>query len=218
MISSSVVKTSLSRKRFALLLLAASYLAGLIGLLLPQTRLLFQALTPFHLLLTAGLLFWFHKGWNKAFLFFCAAAFLVGFGVEVLGVHTGAVFGEYWYGGAFGPKVLEVPLLIGLNWLVLVYCCGVLCERLPLALPLKASLGAALMVGLDFLIEPISAQYDFWYWQDNIIPTQNFVAWYITAYLLLVLFYALPLQRRNFLARPIYIMQLFFFASLLLFT
>lgn len=198
--------------------MAASYLAGAIGLLLPQTRSLFQALTPFHLLLTAGLLFWFHQDWNKSFLFFCATAFLIGYAVEVVGVHTGAVFGDYWYGEAFGLKVLEVPLLIGLNWLVLVYCCGVICARFPLPLPIKAALAAALMVGLDFIIEPISAHYDFWYWQHNIIPAQNFIAWFITAYLLMVIFYVLPLQRRNPLALPLYLMQLFFFASLLLFT
>ncbi|EMR01775.1 carotenoid biosynthesis protein [Cesiribacter andamanensis] len=142
----------------------------------------------------------------------------MGYGVEVLGVHTGAIFGEYWYGGAFGPKVLEVPLLIGLNWLVLVYCCGTICQRLALPTPLKAALAAALMVGLDFFIEPISARYDFWYWQENIIPAQNFIAWFITAFLLLVLFYVLPIRRGNFLALPLYIMQLLFFASLLLFT
>jgi uncharacterized membrane protein len=218
MLTSALENKRFLPKNFALALLAASYLAGLIGLLLPQTRLLFQALTPFHLLLTSGLLFWFHRDWSRPFLLFCAIAFLVGYGIEVLGVHTGAVFGHYWYGESFGLKVLEVPLLIGLNWLVLVYCCGIICAPLQLPTPLKAALAAALMVGLDFLIEPISAKFDFWYWQDNIIPAQNFIAWYLTAYGLIALFYVLPLNRSNSLARPIYIMQLLFFASLLLFT
>ena len=205
-------------KRFALGLMAASYAAGIIGLLLPQTQYLFQLLTPFHLLLTAGLLFWFHPHWNIKFVLFCLLAFAVGYGVEVAGVHTGVIFGQYWYGGAFGPKLLEVPLLIGLNWLVLVYVTGVICEPLKWPLPLKAAAAAVLMVGLDAFIEPISATYDFWYWANNEIPLQNFVAWFCTAWLLLLLFYLLPLQRRNFLALPLYIMQLIFFVSLLLFT
>ncbi len=205
-------------KSFALGLLAASYLAGIVGLLLPQTQQLFQLLTPFHLALTATLLFSFHQQWHTKFLFFCAIAFAVGYGIEVLGVHTGLVFGHYWYGNAFGVKVLEVPLLIGLNWLVLVYITGVICEPLKWPLPFKTAAAAFIMVVLDIFIEPIAGIYDFWYWEGDHIPLQNFVAWYITAYLLLLLFYILPIRRQNPLALPLYLLQLLFFVSLLLFT
>ena len=203
---------------YALALLAASYLAGIVGLLLPQTQQLFQQLTPFHLLLSAGLLLGYHPRWNRSFVLFCLLAFGVGWGIEVVGVHTGAVFGQYWYGKTFGIKLLEVPLLIGLNWLVLVYITGVICEPLKWPVFLKAALAAALMVGLDAMMEPLSATYDFWYWDNNEIPLQNFIAWFCTAYLLLLLFYKLPLARQNPLALPLYILQLIFFVSLLLFT
>lgn len=206
------------RQRYALALMAASYAAGIAGLLIPQTRAFFQLLTPFHLLLTAGLLFAWHPHWHKRFIVFCTIAFAVGYGVEVLGVHTGAIFGQYWYGGAFGLKLLEVPLLIGLNWLVLVYVTGVICAPLRWHKALKAALAALMMVGLDGLIEPVAASYDFWYWADNTIPLQNFIAWYITAYLLLLLFYNMRLARPNPLAWPLYILQAIFFVSLLLFT
>jgi uncharacterized membrane protein len=205
-------------RRYALALLAASYGAGIAGLLHPASRQLFQLLTPFHLVLTASLLFGFHADWTRAFGLFCLLAFGVGYGIEVAGVHTGAIFGEYWYGDAFGPKLLEVPLLIGLNWLVLVYATGVVCEPLRWPPFLKAALAAGLMVGLDVLIEPISATYDFWYWAGNTIPLQNFFAWFLTAYGLLLLFYHLPIARTNLLALPLYMLQLIFFVSLLLFT
>lgn len=205
-------------QRYALALMTASYVAGIAGLLIPQTKDLFQLLTPFHLLLTAGLLFAWHPQWNTRFIIFCAIGFAVGYGVEVLGVHTGVVFGRYWYGEAFGAKLMDVPLLIGLNWLVLVYVAGVICEPLRWPRVIKSALAALMMVGLDLLIEPISAAYDFWYWADNKIPLQNFIAWYITAYLLLFLFYTMPLLRRNPLALPLYILQFIFFVSLLLFT
>ena len=145
-------------KRYALGLMTASYLAGIIGLLLPQTQQLFQLLTPFHLLLTAVLLFGFHKTWNASFILFCLITFLIGYGVEVAGVHTGLIFGEYWYGDAFGFKQLEVPLLIGLNWLVLVYVTGVICEPLRWPVSFKAAAAALLMVGLDAVIEPYDEQ------------------------------------------------------------
>ncbi|WP_224999841.1 carotenoid biosynthesis protein [Cesiribacter sp. SM1] len=207
-----------SAKRYAPLLLAASYAAGVVGLLLPQSRQLFQLLTPFHLLLTASILFWFHKGWSRQFILFCLVAFGVGYGVEVAGVHTGKIFGEYRYGGAFGFKIFEVPLLIGLNWLVLVYIAGVICAPLKWPAWARAGIAAALLIGLDVLMEPVSGTFDFWYWANDKIPLQNFVAWFATAYLLLLLFYLLPLQRQNRMALPLYIMQLLFFVSLLLFT
>lgn len=218
MASSSVFPAFRFSRHYALALMAASYLAGIIGLLLPQTQPIFQLLTPFHLLLTAVLLFGFHRGWNASFLLFCLITFLVGYGIEVAGVHTGVIFGTYWYGGAFGLKLLEVPLLIGLNWLVLVYITGVICEPLKWPVWLKAAAAAFLMVGLDGLIEPVASSYDFWYWAGNKIPLQNFFAWFCTAYLLLLLFYRLVASRRNPLAVPLYILQLIFFVSLLLFT
>lgn len=218
MVSSSSFSGFRMPRQYALALMVASYAAGLAGLLLPQTQQLFQLMTPFHLLLTAILLFGFHPDWNKPFVLFCLLAFAVGYGIEVAGVHTGAIFGQYWYGDAFGPKLFEVPLLIGLNWLVLVYVTGVICEPLPWPIVLKATVAALLMVGLDVLIEPISGAYDFWYWEGNNIPLQNFFAWFITAFGLLLLFYRLPFVRRNSLALPLFILQLIFFVSLLLFT
>ncbi|AHM61672.1 hypothetical protein D770_17100 [Flammeovirgaceae bacterium 311] len=207
-----------SARRYAPVLLAASYLTGLVGLLIPQSRELFQLLTPFHLLLTAAILFWFHREWNAPFMLFCGLAFAVGYGVEVAGVHTGKIFGEYRYGDAFGVKLFEVPLLMGLNWLVLVYIAGVICEPLRWPAWAKAALAAAMLIVLDMLMEPITSTYDFWYWADGEIPLQNFIAWFVTAYLLLLLFYLLPLQRHNPMALPLYIMQLIFFGSLFLFT
>ena len=46
-------------------------------------------------------------------------AFSLGFIIEVLGVQTGVLFGAYSYGDPLGFKVFDVPLLIGVNWLIL---------------------------------------------------------------------------------------------------
>src|SRR5210317_2015499 len=43
-----------------------------------------------------------------------------GFAVELIGVQTGLLFGEYAYGSALGPKLMGVPLIIGVNWLAIV--------------------------------------------------------------------------------------------------
>jgi len=73
----------------------------------------------------------------------------VGFGVEVLGVKTELIFGSYHYGESLGYKWLSVPLLIGVNWCMLLYCTSQLSKFKNFII--NALFGAALMVVLDFL-------------------------------------------------------------------
>ena len=51
-------------------------------------------------------------------------AFSIGFLVEVIGVNYGIIFGNYTYGKVLGFKVLNVPLMIGVNWFFLSIACG----------------------------------------------------------------------------------------------
>ncbi len=194
-------------------LLISMHIAGIIGLLHPFTRPLFLALVPFNLVVTAGLLFMFHRDYRLSFVLFCLLAFAAGFAVEVAGVHTGLIFGSYSYGSTLGIRQWEVPLLIGLNWLVLIYCTGNITERMiPVSLA-RPFVGAALMVLLDLFIEPVAVRYGFWEWHSAQIPLRNYVGWYLTSLLLLTLFQALPFRKENQLAPWVYAMQLVFFCG-----
>jgi putative membrane protein len=138
----------------------------------------FAALTPLNLLATAGILLWMQAAWTRPQAAWVAAALLLGFGIEALGVHTGAVFGEYAYGAALGWKWAEVPLLIGVNWMVLAYANSHLWARLRQPIWAKALLAGTSMVLLDVLIEPAAMHWDFWQWTGNQVPAQNYVAWW----------------------------------------
>lgn len=206
------------REKALLALLAATYLAGLIGLQLPLTASLFRALTPFNLLLSAAILFSFHRQWNRAFILFCGVCFLSGYFVEVAGVATGLIFGSYAYGPTLGWQLLEVPLIIGLNWLMLIYSTGSICAGLSLPLALKAALASGLMVLLDLFIEPVAMAYNFWQWENDLVPWQNYAAWFIISFSLHLLFFLLPFRKRNLAAKYLYGLQLIFFIILCLFT
>lgn len=194
------------------LLLSSMYLAGGLGLQLPALREFFLPLVPFNLIVSAIVLFTFHTQWNRSFVVFGVLTFLVGFGVEVAGVHTGLIFGSYRYGATLGPQWLGVPWLIGLNWLTLIYCTGVISHRLKKAWWLQAALGAVLMVGLDIFIEPIAIQLDFWQWSQG-IPFQNYLAWLIVSFLLLSIFHTFKFNKANRMAFFLYLLQLLFFVS-----
>ena len=157
--------------------------------------------------------------------------FLAGFFIEVIGVHSGIIFGKYWYGQTLGTKVLGVPLVIGANWLLLIYCSTTITQKifeiLKKKLPqnllfnsifLKSIFASSLMVCLDYLIEPVAIHLDFWHWQNEQIPTQNFQAWFLIAFLLNYIFLKGNFAKSNSLAILIFILQFAFFISINIFN
>ncbi len=184
---------------------------GLLGLLLPWSRPWFEAATPFSLLLSAGLLLYYHHDWRPAFLVFVAVAVLTGFFIEVAGVQTQAVFGAYTYQTSLGLKVLHVPLVIGINWLMLVYAIGVLCDPLRMHWLLKSMVAAVLMTGMDYLIEPFAMAHHYWVWAGASIPWQNYLGWFVVSFALQIVFYTLPFCKENPLAKYLMIIQAAFF-------
>ena len=101
------------------------YGVGLAGMLLPFSRELFMMITPLNLLFATLFLFWGRWPAGRVIVtgFFIAIA---SFFVEALGVNTGRIFGAYSYGRTLGPALLNTPLIIGLNWFLLIYCTNVI--------------------------------------------------------------------------------------------
>lgn len=197
--------------------LAVTHAAGVLGYLHPISRPWFQWVTPLHLLMTVALLLYFHRDWRSSFGLFAASVALVGYWVEVLGVQTSLIFGDYAYDTTLGVKVLDVPLMIGVNWLLVTYLCGSVCHRLPIKTGYRIVLAALLMVGIDLLIEPVAITYDFWHWKTGSPPLHNYVGWFGTAVITQLLFFTLPFRKSNALALPLLLIQGLFYISLQLF-
>ncbi|MEM7103923.1 MAG: carotenoid biosynthesis protein [Bacteroidota bacterium] len=190
------------------------YIVGIVGILLPIHP-EFILLTPLNLAFSLYILLSFHRKWDVGFYLFAAVCMLVGFFIEVAGVKTGVIFGEYSYGQTLGPKWLDVPLMMAVNWLTLVYCTGVIGHFLTKANNvIKAAIGATLMVLLDLLIEPVAISYDFWQWAGGNIPLQNYFAWWAISFILLMVYYRFVRKQYNWLAPVIYVNQVTFFAFL----
>lgn len=201
-------------QKIALISLSIVYFFGILGLVYLPTRPFFEAATPFSLIFTCLLLFSFHQGWNYAFLSFVIITFASGFLVEVAGVHTGVIFGSYTYGKTLGIQLWEVPLMIGINWLLLVYASGSVATKFSDNIFINSLLGSIIMVLLDFFIEPVAIELDFWQWQEGKIPFQNFVGWFVTAFLLQLLFHSLKFDKKNILAKYVLFVQAIFFIIL----
>ena len=196
----------------AKLLLTIIYCVGVAGMTIRPE--LFAHLTPFNLLLSAALLFYFHEQKDAQLFRFCLFVFVAGFAIELMGVNTGKIFGEYHYGEALGFKINAVPLIIGINWLLLTYCTGIISNKYSADIFVRSLIGALLMVLLDLLLEPVAMKHDFWHWQDDIIPIKNYVAWFGFSFFFNLLFQYFSFQKQNPLAEFLFVIQLLFFLVL----
>lgn len=192
-------------------LLIAMHLAGAMGLSIPETQELFKLLVPFNLLATAAIVLHFEKEKTFKYGLFILLTFAIGFFAEVVGVKTGVLFGAYTYGPTLGFKALEVPLAIGLNWVVLVYCSAHLSKKISNSTILRIIFGSAIMVAFDLLIEPVAIRFDFWSWEELNIPIRNYIGWFSISLILHILFHFLIKSSNNSLAiRLLYIQVAFF--------
>lgn len=138
-------------------------------------------LTPAHLCIVTFILFSVHPPLNRQFYKAAFLTFMFGMFIEIVGVKTGNIFGEYHYTSLLGPRVLGVPIVIGTNWLLLSYCFSalVLWWRPSLRLGYQVVIGALLMVLLDVIIEPFAVHYGLWIWKGRILPSiVNYIAWF----------------------------------------
>ncbi|WP_036677967.1 carotenoid biosynthesis protein [Daejeonella oryzae] len=205
----------LNKPQISSILIILFHTVGLIGFLNPSLTPLFIKLVPFHLLLMMGLLIYSHSHKNKEFWLFFAVTFLAGFIIEVLGVSSGLIFGSYQYGETLGFKVADVPLLIGINWVILIYSIGTSVKFLKIKNHvIRAIIGAFLLLLLDILIEPVAVKFDYWSWEGMNIPFQNYVAWFIFSFIMLLFFYARKFKKQNIAALVLLISQAIFFAVL----
>ncbi len=187
---------------------------GIWGFMSEEWRPIFQQLSPFTLILSAGLLASFHTKWTKQFWLLIANVFVLSYGVEIVGVNTGLIFGTYTYGDTLGIKWLGTPPLIGLNWVVLIYVTGLIVSKLKGSVWMKITLGACLMVLLDLVMEPVAIRYDFWVWEADQIPLQNYLAWFAISWGFLFFFLRLKPFPQNKLALAFYLVQWGFFGIL----
>jgi bisanhydrobacterioruberin hydratase len=208
------------------------HVIGFIGIALVKSDFIIRS-TSFNLVLMFGLLMWTQKEKSNSFWIFVTITFLLGLAVEIIGVNTQLLFGEYSYGKVLGYQLYNVPMVIGLNWFVIIYCCGISIQTLLLkainklaeekTVPqaaLKAISvmvdGATLAVFFDWLMEPVATVLGYWQWKGA-IPLYNYVCWFVIAMAMLALFHFLNFKKENKFAVHLLLIQALFFLALRVF-
>lgn len=195
------------------IIIVALYAGGVVGLSIPEYQDLFLDLTPVQLLISLFLILSFHKGWSDAFPIFAAATFWIGFGSELIGIHTGYLYGDYVYGQALGPKLWDVPIIIGVNWFILAYLTGTVFHKIPNDY-YAAFLGALAMTSLDYIIEPVAVELDFWAWKFDTIPPGNYAGWFGVSFLIHLIYRKANFEKSNPIAAFLLMALILFFTAL----
>lgn len=222
---------SISKFHIATFIALLFHVSGCIGMF-TNSRDWFIQNTPFNLLLMFGLLIWTHEPKYGKFAAFFIICFAVGMITEMIGVNTGILFGKYAYGTVMGPKLLQVPYLIGINWFVIMYTSAMTImkfhewveDRYAIAgsmlTPQIKSLslildGALLATFFDFIMEPVAVKLGYWLWLgDGSIPFFNYLCWFIISIGLLYVFGRLTFTTHNLFAVHLFLIQLLFFGVL----
>jgi uncharacterized membrane protein len=113
-----------------------------------------------------------------------------GFVVEAVGVATGVPFGDYSYGGALGPRLSGVPLIIPLAWTWMAWPAWLAASRLaPRWLPARIGLAGLALAAWDLFLDPQMVAEGYWRWANPAfalpgvpaIPVSNYVGWLTVA-------------------------------------
>ena len=190
-------------------------ISALIGLVLGYEA-WFIPKTPLNLMIGFALLLWNTQIDNIKVSAALVIAFVVGMGVEIIGVRTGQIFGIYDYGANLGPKLMAVPYIIGIYWAVLVVITSFIARSITQSWLLASAFGAGLMVFLDIFIEMMAPRFDFWEFAIHPVPIQNYVSWFVIAFGLQLLVAKWIKVSSKAYSLNLYLSQLVFFIGSLL--
>lgn len=208
---------NLSQNRNALLAciaLAVLYLLTAVAIQFAQALGIVQLFLPLLLLLSAVLLLFFEKPWNPNRILAALVSFIMILVAEEVGVRTGKVFGSLEFGDGMGLKFLRTPVVLPILWMALIYGCGMLVIQAGIGRPWKELTGAAIITFIAYLMQPAAEKLDWWVWQDGIVPTLNFVAWFYISFALLWIYFRQAAGVRNPVAVPFVTIVSFFVAVL----
>jgi len=191
---------------------------GVFGHIYQPFRSIMLTLTPVTLLIT-GLVVFYESLQDKKnnLLIWCVITYVFTFSLEAIGVNTGVIFGYYYYGKTLGIRIFNVPLIIGFNWVLVILGAVSIAQVFFKNFIISSFFAALLAVIFDLVLEPVAIKLNYWTWQNNIIPVQNYLTWFIIAFISTIIFYKLRVKISSSIFIHYFFVQLIFFIILLIF-
>lgn len=194
------------------------YIVGIIGHLTSPLLTYMKLLTPLTLLLTGGVVLF--SSMNKAsknFILWVLVTYITTLLLEVIGVKTGLVFGSYRYGDTLGFKFLDVPMIIGFNWTMVILGAILLSEKIFNKKKFIIISASVLATIFDFFMEPTAIKLGYWNWSNIFVPIQNYLAWFIISLAFTILYLRMGINLKSDLPIKFFVTQFIFFIILFVF-
>ena len=177
--------------RFSIFFVWLINISGFFGVLSDQKD-FFLSTSPFAILISFILLLLNYNTRQKGFATALISIITIGFLVEFLGVNYDLFFGSYEYGNNLGYKIGGVPIIMSINWLVLIFLTGSFTEKIiPNSLPLKVIFASLLMVFIDIFLEICAPKLDYWKFNEEIVPMSYYNSWFIISAICLYIYFRL---------------------------
>lgn len=201
----------LEKSGLSIIFVILFHLLGFIGFLTSYFHEFLISFIAFHFLLMGAILLANQKEFNKQLWLCVTFIILAGFIIDVVAVSTGKIFGAYIYSEHLGYKLADVPLIVGINWLIQIFTVGaVFKKRFKHQRNLKSAIGAAIILLIDVLMNPVASHFNLRNWTDQTVPLQNYVVVYIISFLLLRMYYELKFRKSNPVAFTLLICEILF--------
>lgn len=188
------------------------YTSGAIGMCINPS--FFLPFTPYNLLYTVFVFLIFQPIKNSNYIISFLLIALIGYLSEVLGVKTGLIFGTYHYGNSLGYKVFEVPIIISLNWVLIVNISALTSSKFfssPIIIALSSS---SIATGLDYLIEQVAPHLNFWYFNTGFAQLHNYIGWFAICFITTLIFNKELVKGDKKIGATILVLQVLFFGVL----
>ena len=203
--------------RFSIFIVWLINVSGFFGMFSDQKE-LFLKFTPYAILMSFILIFINSKIIQKGFITSIILIAIFGFIIEYLGANYGILFGAYSYGENLGLKVGNVPLIMAINWILLIIITGNFSEKVfKNSLAFKVIFGSLLMVILDFFIEFSAPKLDYWEFVKHPVPLSNYIWWFLFSIIFHIIYQINIKEKEYVLSQNILLIHFLFFGLLALF-
>lgn len=194
------------------------YTVGLLLYFFPETRQLFILITPYSLFFIAISVFYYHKRWDFKTVAVLLAIFTISILVEIIGVASGKLFGVYKYSEFLGFQIANVPVIIGLNWVILIYGSNAIISKYTTNSILKIAGASMLMVVYDIVLEKAAPLMKMWKFESDNPPFQNYLMWFLLAIFFHSIIEIFNVNTNNKPARALFIIQFLFFTVIVIYS
>ncbi|HVX93075.1 MAG TPA: carotenoid biosynthesis protein [Candidatus Dojkabacteria bacterium] len=164
------------------ILVILTYIALSLGFLFKPTSITLVTLLPWVMLLTSAFVVYKIKP-NTFLLSIFFLVISLTFVIEAIGVLTGIPFGDFFFLNHLGYKVVDVPIIIAINWSMLIFSAYVFSQQLIDNLNIDKRfvllLTSIIVTLIDYIMEPVAVYLRLWNWSSGIIPTTNYLSWFI---------------------------------------